>query len=253
MSREAILAYRTLNKLLTEAGLKVNTDKTGFISSSKETAKALQLHLTDQDPQQYHNVLRDLGVDATGARHRRVAQIKKRFLKGQGRAGILHRLKLQRNIRFPLHKSAIHPVMTWGAQANGLVPQRRQHIRVLAARGLRLQGSVDVVYDMHPQHPDPGDSIIQQHLFSVWKICHAFDESTQHLFWTRWNVALGASRRSAIDGRWSMVPFKPTSADVRLPVGVPDPVQTGGKSNRPFDPTPQLCRQQGSLLHLSEQ
>ena len=204
VAREAVLAYRTLREHLTQAGLKVNTDKTGFISSSKETAKALQILLTDQDPQHY-NVLRDLGVDATAGRHRRVAQVKKRFLKGRGRAGILFRLKLQRNIRYRLHKSAIHPVMSWGAQANGLAPQRRQYIRVTAARSLQLQrsGSVDIVYDMNQQHPDPGDSIIEQHLHSVWKIFHSFDESTQHLFWTSWNVALGALQK--VRYRWQVV------------------------------------------------
>ena len=204
VAREAILAYRTLNRLLMEAGLKVNKDKTEFLSSSKETAKALQINLTEEDPR-HHNVLRDLGVDATAARHRRVAQTKKRFLKGQARTGILHRLKLQRNIRYRLRRSAIHAVMSWGAQATGLAPQRRQQLRVLAAGGLQLQksGSVDVVYDMNPKFPDPGDSIIQQHLFSVWKIYHSFDESTQHLFWTSWNVALGALQKA--NYRWQVV------------------------------------------------
>ena len=60
-----------------------------------------------------------------------------------------------------------------------------------------------MVYDMNPQYPDPGDSIIQQHLFSVWKIYHSFDESTQHLFWTSWNVALGALQKAKY--RWQVV------------------------------------------------
>ena len=202
VAREAILAYRSLRDLLTEAGLKVNTDKTGFLSSSKETARALKLHLTSEDPQ-HHNVLRDLGVDA--GRHRRITQVKKRLLKGRGRPGILQRLKLQRNISHRIHKSAIHPVMSWGAQASGLAPQRRQYIRVMAARSLQLQrsGSVDVVFDMHPHQPDLGDSIIQQHLHSVWKIYHSFDESAQHLFWTSWNVALGALQK--VRYRWQVV------------------------------------------------
>ena len=204
VAREAILAYRSLRDLLISAGLKVNTDKTGFISSSKETARALKTHLQEHDPQ-HHNVLRDLGVDATAGRHRRTTQVKKRLLKGRGRAGILQRLKLQRNISHRIHKSAIHPVMSWGAQASGLAPQRRQYIRVMAARSLGLQrsGSVDVVFDTHPQHTDPGDSIIQQHLHSVWKVYHSFDDSTQHLFWTSWNVALGALQK--VRYRWQVV------------------------------------------------
>ena len=95
--------------------------------------------------------------------------------------------------------------MSWGAQASGLAPQRRQYIRAMAARSLQLQrsGSVDVVFDMHPQQPDPGNSIIQQHLHSLWKVYHSFDESTQHLFWTSWHVALGALQK--VRYRWQVV------------------------------------------------
>ena len=166
-------------------------DKTGFISSSKEVGKALDANLQEPDPKHY-NVLRDLGIDATNSRRRRVIQIKKRYLKGAGRAGITHRLKLNPHVKYRLHRGAIHPVMMWGAQANGLAPQRRQQIRVMAARGLRLQrsGSVDVVYDMNPTKADAGDSIILQHIHTVWKVYHTFDESAQHLFSIGWNLAL---------------------------------------------------------------
>lgn len=46
-------------------------------------------------------------------------------------------------------------------------------------------------------------SIIQQRMLSVWKIYHSFDESTQHLFWTSWNVALGALQKARY--RWQVV------------------------------------------------
>ena len=114
----------------------------------------------------------------------------------------MHRLRIATGIRYRLQRGAIHPVMTWGAQANGLAPQRRQHLRALAGRGLKLQrsGSVDVVFDMHPTQPDPGDSIILQHLH---KVLHGFNESKQHLFWTSWNTALGALQR--VRYRWQVV------------------------------------------------
>ena len=120
-AREALNAFRTMKYQMEEAGLKLNTDKTGFLTSSKEAARALKALLTDSDPEHY-DVLRDLGVDSTAGRRRRVPQIKKRFLKGKGRVGILHRLRLTTGIRYRLHKGAIHPVMSWGAQANGLAP-----------------------------------------------------------------------------------------------------------------------------------
>ena len=203
-AREALGAFRTLQFQMEQAGLKLNADKTGFLTSSKEAARALKALLRDGDPAHY-DVLRDLGVDSTAARKRRVSQIRKRFLKGKGRAGIMHRLRINTGICYRLHKGAIHPVTSWGAQANGLAPQRRQQLRVLAARGLRLQrsGSVDVVFDMRKDQPDPGDSIIMQHLHTVWKVFHGFDESKQHLFWTSWNLALNALQKAKY--RWQVV------------------------------------------------
>lgn len=67
-AREAVLAYRTLKGHLEAAGLKINSDKTGFITSSKEPAKALDSNLQPGDPK-HHNVLRDLGIDATNSIH----------------------------------------------------------------------------------------------------------------------------------------------------------------------------------------
>ena len=203
-AREAIGAFRTFKWQLEQAGLRLNTDKTGFLTSSNEAAKALKALLQEGDPEHY-DVLRDLGVDATASRRRRVTQIKKRFLKGKGRVGIMHRLRIAQGIRYRLHKGAIHPVMSWRAQANGLAPQRRHQLRVLAGRGLKLQrsGSVDVVFDMHPSQPDPGDSIVLQHLHTIWKVYHGFDESKQHLFWTSWNTALGSLQKAKY--RWQVV------------------------------------------------
>ena len=191
VAQEALQSYRCLHEALTEAGLKLNTDKTGFITSSKETAVALKAILQPGDPELY-DVFRDLGIDATAAKRRRVPQVRKRFTKGRGRAGIMHRLKLNTSVRYRLHRGAIHPVMTWGAQANGLAPQRRHQLRAMAARGLKLQksGSVDIVFDMNKKHPDPGDVIILQHVHTIWKLYHSFDDSKKHLFNSSWNLAL---------------------------------------------------------------
>lgn len=82
---------------LTQAGLRLNPDKTGFITSSKETAQALKGLLQPGDPA-HHDVLRDIGVDATAARRRRVTQVRKRFTEGRARAGIAHRPKLTTSV-----------------------------------------------------------------------------------------------------------------------------------------------------------
>lgn len=56
---------------------------------------------------------------------------------------------------------------------------------------------------MHPDKPDPGDSIILQHIHTVWKVFHAFDESGQHLFWISWNSALDVLLKAKY--RWQVV------------------------------------------------
>ena len=83
-AREAVGAFRTLKWQMEEAGLRLNTDKTGFLTSSKEAARARTALLQEGDPEHY-DILRDLGVDSTAGRRRRVTQIRKRFLKGKGR------------------------------------------------------------------------------------------------------------------------------------------------------------------------
>ena len=59
-AREALGAFRTLKTQVEGAGLKLNTDKTGFLTSSKEAARAVKALLQEGDPEHY-DVLRDLG------------------------------------------------------------------------------------------------------------------------------------------------------------------------------------------------
>ena len=44
---------------------------------------------------------------------------------------------------------------------------------------------------MNRKHPDPGDVIILQHVHTIWKLYHSFDDSKRHLFNSSWNLALG--------------------------------------------------------------
>ena len=62
---------------------------------------------------------------------------------------------------------------------------------------------MDVVFDMHPEKCDPGDSIILQHIHTVWKVLHSFDSSAQNLFWVSWNSALDLLLKAK--HRWQVV------------------------------------------------
>lgn len=114
VAREGVLAFRTLRAELEAAGLCLNTDKIGFLTSAKEVSKEVDKFLTTMTlPTTTCYVT---SVDATATRRRRVTHIKKRFIKGSGRTGIL---RLAPSTRYRLHRGAVRPVMTW-AQANGL-------------------------------------------------------------------------------------------------------------------------------------
>lgn len=56
---------------------------------------------------------------------------------------------------------------------------------------------------MHPDKSDPGDSIILQHIHTVWKVLHSFDASAQNLFWISWNSALDLFLKAKY--RWQVV------------------------------------------------
>ena len=71
------MAFRALKAELETAGLRINADKSGFLTSAKEVSKEINQLLTPEDPAHY-DVLRELGVDATATRRRRVTQVRKR-------------------------------------------------------------------------------------------------------------------------------------------------------------------------------
>ena len=73
-------------------------------------------------------------------------------------------------------------------------------LRDLSHRKQILQNNI--VFDMRPNQPDPGDSIILQHLHTIWKVYHHFTKTKQHLFWTSWNTALGALHKAKY--RWQV-------------------------------------------------
>lgn len=71
VSREALDGYEMLKQGLEDAGLKLSVGKTGFLASSVESKKALSLFRKDDQPR-VHDLLKDLGLDSSGGRRRRI-------------------------------------------------------------------------------------------------------------------------------------------------------------------------------------
>ena len=155
--RIAIQAYEYTKKLLEDDNLKISEKKTGFIASNSTAKRLLQQQLPGNGPR-VHDVMRDLGVDCTAGRLRRIQTMRNRRSKASRKTKKLASLKIpQRSIRLKLYKGSIVAGISWGHEAMGLAPQVRRKLKNTMGRQLGLQrtGNIDILCDMQGRHQDP--------------------------------------------------------------------------------------------------
>lgn len=121
--------YESLRTLLelpgTLPGLQLSEEKTGFLPSSVRDKNAITMFRSDQQPE-VHDLMKDPGIDSSGARRRRIGIAQKRLLEGRGRQSKLQRLKLHsRPVRIRIWKTSVHSAACYGTEAQGIAPQRR--------------------------------------------------------------------------------------------------------------------------------
>ena len=92
-ARVAIQAYEFVKKELEKDNLKVSAQKTGFIVSNATAKRLLHEQLSEGGPK-VHDVMRDLGVDCTAGRLRRLQSIKGRRRKAARKSVKLNTLKI---------------------------------------------------------------------------------------------------------------------------------------------------------------
>ena len=85
----AIQPYHYIKELLEEDNLQLSTKKTGFIASNVEAKRMLQAQLPQGGPV-VRDVMRDLGVDCTAGRLRRIMTMKNRRKKAGCKTRKLH-------------------------------------------------------------------------------------------------------------------------------------------------------------------
>ena len=154
--RIAIQAYERIKQLLEEDNLKISEKKTGFIASNSTAKRLLQQQLPANGPK-VHDVMRDLGVDCTAGRLRRIQTMRNRGGKAARKTKKLATLKIpQRSIRLKLYKGSIVAGIAWGHEAMGLAPQVRRKLKTTMGRQLGLQrtGNIDFLYDMQDRRQD---------------------------------------------------------------------------------------------------
>ena len=92
-ARVAMQAYDFVKTELEKDDLKVSPQKTGFVRSNAAVNRILQEQLTQGGPR-IHDVMRDLGVDCTAGRLRRIQTMRGRRTKAARKARKLQTLKL---------------------------------------------------------------------------------------------------------------------------------------------------------------
>ena len=74
---EALAGYTSIEYLLEGAGLNLSLNKTGYLASSAAARKCL---LRSDGHPQVEDLMKDLGLDSSGARRRRVTTVKKSIM-----------------------------------------------------------------------------------------------------------------------------------------------------------------------------
>lgn len=125
--RIAAQAYEFIKAQLEEDNLKV-LQKTGFVVSNVEAKRLLKDQLSSDGPK-VHDVMRDLGVDCTAGRLRRIQTMRNRRAKATRKNKKLQALKIPtKAIRLRLYKGSIVAGVSWGHEAMGLAPQVRRRL-----------------------------------------------------------------------------------------------------------------------------
>ena len=189
--REALAGYEEVKQGLEAVGLQLSVSKTGFLASSAEAKREVTLLRTDSQPKA-HDLLKDLGLDSSGGRRRRIGNQQKRLLTGSGRQSKLLHLKLRsRPIRIRVWKTSIHSAVSFGVEAQGIAPQRLRTLRHQLARhgGLQKKGSVDIVFDQSPSLQDPRDTAVERQTKAMHQLVRAWPESQKGELMSAWRVS----------------------------------------------------------------
>ena len=165
-ARRTYKLYSLFKGLLPASELLLNVKKSAFTCSDPKAAAALKKLLGADDPK-VCGVVKDLGVDNSGARRRRIKQSKARLDKAAARNSKLQKLAVPtRKIAVRVNRVGVQTTATWGHQAQGLAPKRMKVIRAAAGGHAFRQslGSLDLVFDLGEfSLQDPAERVLLEH------------------------------------------------------------------------------------------
>ena len=191
VAKDALAGYEELKHGLEAAGLTLSVTKTGFLTSSIECKNQLNLLRREEQPKA-QDLLKDLGLDSSGARRRRIGTQQQRLLKGRGRQSKMLHFKLRsRPVRIRIWKTSVHAAVSYGVEAQGMAPQRLRVLRAQLARhgGLQKGGSCDIVFDQQNKLQDPRDTAIERQLKAMHQLVQAWPTAQRGELEAAWRVS----------------------------------------------------------------
>ena len=178
-AKKAYLVWQRVKSKLDDAKLPLSAGKSVWICSNTTAEKELNKLLKEGDPQ-VQSLVKDLGVDSTWGRRRRLATHKARFSKGQQRQKRLVQLAPTQHAKTKACKQSVFGAALYGHMAMGLAPKRlkwirHQHAAVLGRMNL---GSTEAVIEQASyKHDDPAFTIMNQHFRFMHKLLVAWTQS----------------------------------------------------------------------------
>ena len=152
--------------------LRISVKKSGFLVSHKQVQRELQkqmVHCPTVVFPSVHYSMKDLGLQSTLGKARRVGVAAARPRKGLGRASRL--ATLPKRTRLQLFAGNIHPTAMWGSQALGVATSTLQQYRVQVAKRAGFRKPLGCLMVAHrlfmDEHVDPQHSVIEVQL-STW-------------------------------------------------------------------------------------
>ena len=158
VAAQAVSTFLELREGLVSRGLEISTKKSGFLVGDVETGKALKAALAPYaDCPGLKDTIKDLGIDNSLARKRRLAVHHSRLWKGRARLKRVKQLPARARRKFV--NMAANSVALWGHMARGVPPQKLRAWRLGVARTnkwLKGRGSLEVAMQIHSDsHDDP--------------------------------------------------------------------------------------------------
>ena len=227
VAEHAARTFLELREGLLSRGLEISVKKSGFLVGDAATGRALKLVLSEYDNRpELKDTIKDLGIDNSLARKRRLSVHHARLQKGRDRLKRVRQLPVRSRRKF-VNMSA-SSVALWGHMALGIPPQKLRAWRLNIARTnkwIKGRGSLEVAMQLHASPLEDPYFRLRLEQLKLWlemvrrcgviacsALARAWRQSWQELVYARyrWMIVKGplaATQAVLMDVGWNACEF----------------------------------------------